>query len=712
MAQSKHTKKALLASGLSLLTCVALLIGSTFAWFTDSVTSGRNTITAGNLDVELYQVVNGDETPVTQDTNLFDDTALWEPGHVETIVLKIANEGTLALEYSLDVMVNSETPGINVLGDSFRLSDYIRLAAVDGNNTYANRDMAIAAAEGAGAAPISEMAAAKNGELYPQSSSAGSSEEYVTLIVYMPTTVGNEVNYRGSTVPSITLGISLTATQTPYEEDGFSDDYDDKAGVLQFTQAGEYTVDLDETPAYGNGDWGVVQAQGDGVTVNITGDGVVKAQESEDRYAMAVYAGGGGTVNIYGGYYSQEITGPDNQYDMIYADNGGYINIYGGTFKSETPKWTLNVLDSAYTNGTARITVYGGTFYKYNPAASQTEPGNGEPVSFVADGYTVVQDGDWYTVVEGEPVEDAAGLEEAIKEGKTVSLVGDIALDSLPQAPNGVTNIALNDHELTVDSTESLTVASEGELNISGGTLQIGGDEWPALAQACVVVQGGGSVTLTNVDYNAAGTGVFVQGEDATVKIVDSTVESPSFCVGTNAGKSDNYNVNIQIVNSELRSTHFDGWTGSAVLMNVPGNLTIENSTIIGECNAVIVRGGTATIKNSVLSRPYDVEGPDESTLHMNADWGSGNNVPLATLLLGNRSSNAYQYPTVCTVENTKITASADGAKAVYLYGNADEENGVTFTYNEDTIIQSGAGVDNVIYGGGYVSINGKVQQP
>ena len=51
MTQTKATKKALFMSMLSMLLCVAMLIGSTFAWFTDSVTSGRNKITAGNLDV-------------------------------------------------------------------------------------------------------------------------------------------------------------------------------------------------------------------------------------------------------------------------------------------------------------------------------------------------------------------------------------------------------------------------------------------------------------------------------------------------------------------------------------------------------------------------------------------------------------------------------------------------------------------------------------
>ena len=49
----KVSKKALLTSAVALVVCFSLLIGSTFAWFTDSATSGVNTITAGNLDIEL-----------------------------------------------------------------------------------------------------------------------------------------------------------------------------------------------------------------------------------------------------------------------------------------------------------------------------------------------------------------------------------------------------------------------------------------------------------------------------------------------------------------------------------------------------------------------------------------------------------------------------------------------------------------------------------
>ncbi len=66
MTNSKHTKRALLASVLSVVLCCAMLIGSTFAWFTDSVTSSGNKIQAGNLNIDLlvkdengkYQSVN------------------------------------------------------------------------------------------------------------------------------------------------------------------------------------------------------------------------------------------------------------------------------------------------------------------------------------------------------------------------------------------------------------------------------------------------------------------------------------------------------------------------------------------------------------------------------------------------------------------------------------------------------------------------------
>ena len=219
----KNTKKSLLLSALSLMMCVAMLIGTTYAWFTDSVTSGKNKIVAGNLDVELEYTTNGtDWTPVTETTKLFDDSALWEPGHTEVAYLRLSNAGTLALKYNLAINVANEVAGTNVAGESFKLSDYINMGVVEDwdGTVYADRDAARTAVTGAGKI----VSYAKPGNMI-----AGAAET-LAIVVYMPEEVGNEANYKtGTTAPSIELGVSLVATQDTVEADSFGIDYDENA---------------------------------------------------------------------------------------------------------------------------------------------------------------------------------------------------------------------------------------------------------------------------------------------------------------------------------------------------------------------------------------------------------------------------------------------------------------------------------------------------
>ncbi len=93
---NKTTKRALFTSVMSLIICVVMLMGTTFAWFTDSVVSGRNKIVAGNLDVVLeYKTPDStDWEEVKSDTVLFGEDSLWEPGHTEVVALRIRNAGT------------------------------------------------------------------------------------------------------------------------------------------------------------------------------------------------------------------------------------------------------------------------------------------------------------------------------------------------------------------------------------------------------------------------------------------------------------------------------------------------------------------------------------------------------------------------------------------------------------------------------------------
>ena len=144
MANSKNTKRALLTSALAILACVAMLIGTTFAWFTDTASTAVNKIQSGNLDVELeYSKDFSEWKKVNDTTKVFEDSTLWEPGRTEIVYLRVKNAGTLALKYTLGLYNLYESKGKNVAGDYYYLSNFVKLGAVEATAAYADRDAAI-----------------------------------------------------------------------------------------------------------------------------------------------------------------------------------------------------------------------------------------------------------------------------------------------------------------------------------------------------------------------------------------------------------------------------------------------------------------------------------------------------------------------------------------------------------------------------------------
>lgn len=230
----KSTKNKLLSSIATLLVCFAMLIGSTYAWFTDTASTGVNTIQAGNLDIELkyYNSSNGSWEEVTSDIKLFDDNALWEPGHTEVAYLHIKNAGSLDLKYKMNVNIPSETGSINQKGNAFKLSDYLvfgKVSMADANSKYSNDASGRAAARTAAGTTMGLSSWTKAGNLYVDSTN-GANEEFFALVIYMPETVGNEANHRKDTpAPQIQLGVNIVATQLNSESDSFRSDYDANA---------------------------------------------------------------------------------------------------------------------------------------------------------------------------------------------------------------------------------------------------------------------------------------------------------------------------------------------------------------------------------------------------------------------------------------------------------------------------------------------------
>ncbi len=251
MTNSKSTKRSLLTSSISLLLCFAMLLGTTFAWFTDSASTGVNKIQSGNLDIEvLYatpaDVVNG-EIPdanwkvVDENTPVFNPDALWEPGYTEVVYFKIENAGSLALKYIMSANIASETAGINKDGNEFNLSDYLSAYYMTGEDAtiLAARDKAQSVDGWASMIPdlapatLAEAVSMETGKakaLSYEYELKSDETAYTTMVILMPTTVGNEANHKtGEQAPSIDLGINFIATQYTYEKDSYDNQYDEDA---------------------------------------------------------------------------------------------------------------------------------------------------------------------------------------------------------------------------------------------------------------------------------------------------------------------------------------------------------------------------------------------------------------------------------------------------------------------------------------------------
>ena len=231
MNNKRATKRALLTSVMALVMCVVMLVGTTFAWFTDTASTAVNKIQAGNLKMEVTykNTVGGDFKKVDKEIPVFNNSALWEPGHVEFAVLNVKNIGTLALKYKLGINIADEKSSTNVYDKELKLSNYIKFAVIDGDQSELGRDALVAKA-GAGTA-LNAGYADEDHHLVPvgkeNTTSGDASEKTVTLVVWMPKSVGNEANHKTEvTAPSIDLGISVAATQYNYESDSIGPDYD------------------------------------------------------------------------------------------------------------------------------------------------------------------------------------------------------------------------------------------------------------------------------------------------------------------------------------------------------------------------------------------------------------------------------------------------------------------------------------------------------
>ncbi len=180
----KNNKRALILSCLSLLLCVSMLIGSTFAWFTDEAKTNVNKIESGTLKVDLQNANGKSLKGETLSFKKAGENVLWEPGCTWTLEdVYVVNNGNLALEYEIEIS------GIN---GNAKLNEVIEWT----------------------------ITGIEDGVLMPETKSGA-----ISISGHMKEEANND--YQGLTIEGI--AITVKAFQTPYEHDSFNNTYDENA---------------------------------------------------------------------------------------------------------------------------------------------------------------------------------------------------------------------------------------------------------------------------------------------------------------------------------------------------------------------------------------------------------------------------------------------------------------------------------------------------
>ena len=527
-------KRNLLTSIVATVLSASMLVGTTFAWFTDSVTSTNNVIQTGNLDVEMYYQAEGmsDWAKVTTETNVFKENALWELGHTEVVKLKVVNEGTLALKYQLGVNVANEVTSTNVLGGKLKLSDHIKYGVVDGAQTY-NREQAVAAVD-ATATKLNEAYNSGTVELAAKNDT-DSDEKIVTMVVYMSESVGNDANAKkGAAVPTIQLGINVFATQASAEDDSFDETYDEDAwnpGMQVFTAS----------------DLQAAITSGESVTlmndITLTESIVIPAAKTSTYVKRA--AAPAQVINLNGKTLSTAYAEGSTTNHLYAFENYGNIVITNGTInargihnygKLTLESGTINAIDG---NGGYGVRNYKGASFIMNGGTVATTLEDDNKVD--AGGYDAttirVDDGASFVMNNGK-INNICDFTLGIdNHGETTINGGEIT--TVHSSIGTSNNLTVNGGTITCNGLEGITAhalwASAGTTTINGGTFN-GKDNYngfnvDASAGAIVNIYGGNFLPVHSGSLYGEGTitvkgGIFFDDVSARVASDYKAVES------------------------------------------------------------------------------------------------------------------------------------------------------------------------------------------
>lgn len=293
---------------------------------------------------------------------------------------------------------------------------------------------------------------------------------------------------------------------------------------------------------------------------------------------------------------------------------------------------------------------------------------------------------------------DTDVIEAAIMDGMPVVLSADAKVDSAVLDRAGA-DIDLNGQELKIGGTTPIVLNSSKSISLKDGTLVL---ENQNSRRVGIAICEGGNLELNDVNMTATDVSMVVDKgtNKATVDIIDSVITSTdNYILSTNAGNPETgADVVINIKNSTLIAQNSDS---TAVLMNIPGTLNIEDSRLEANRQGLIVRCGNATVKNSTVKSNVttDVIQQNSWDYYDNNKWGSGNEVPVAAVVVGNRGAEgAISYPYDATLTSINSSFIIANNLPVYAAGYNGHTATISGIDSADVIQSTGFGGNVVIH--------------
>ena len=443
MNNKKTTKRALLSSVMAIVLCLAMLIGTTFAWFTDSASTAVNKIQAGTLDIELqyqkadgtWEDAEGKALDFKKPSGHENESILWEPGCTyELPAIRILNKGNLALKYKL---------------------------AITGIKGDAKLNEAIVWTNGA----TDELLSEYTGTMIP-----GENDNVTAPIVikgHMKEEAGNE--YRGLSIDGI--GITVVATQYNYESDSIGPDYDkfaDYPEVQPVTTADKLQEALASTDIdgktiklYDDIETEGLQLDGKNVAFDLNGKSLNTAK-LEVNNSTVVF--GDSSTNGEGKLET------DDSYGVINAVNSN-VTIVSGRFVSSYNKAGSSGYANVIQVRNSELTINGGYFENtddvgsYNYLIKAPSYSNTERTTITINGGTFVSNRDYGYIVTGD---SDANVDVVINGGEFKTTGRNSYLTNVKGS------VVVNDCTFTATGNNTVfNIPNDSTVTVKGGTFSV-----------------------------------------------------------------------------------------------------------------------------------------------------------------------------------------------------------------------------------------------